>query len=83
MCYRLWIVTSAALTLSGASAMAGELPTYEVMGFPITPHQVVALGSAHIEERAPTPVLTVAGMPASPLQLAVLARRSNIVASGR
>src|SRR5262249_1620708 len=55
-----------------------ELPTYEIMGFPVTQHQVMVLGSSHIEERTPTPALTLAGMPASPHQIAVLTPRNTI-----
>jgi hypothetical protein len=79
-----WIAAAAALMLGGPGAAAEELPTNEVMGFPITPHQLVALGSAHVQERSPTPTLTLAGMPASPHQIAVLTPRSKVtVAAGR
>jgi hypothetical protein len=40
MWYRFSIVATAALLLGGAGAAAAELPTYEVMGFPITQHQL-------------------------------------------
>jgi hypothetical protein len=67
---------SLGLLLAGSAVAVGqsavELPTFEVMGFPITRHQVAVLGSAHVQERAPTPTLTLAGMPASPHQVAVL-----------
>ena len=55
-----------------ASAVAAELPTFELMGFPITRHQVALLGAAQIRERSPTPTLTLADMPASPHQVAAL-----------
>jgi hypothetical protein len=71
------IVASVALILSGAGAFAAELPTYEIMGFPISPHQFVAVQSAHVQERSPTPTLTLGGMPASPLQILVLTPRSK------
>ena len=59
--------------LNAAAAAASELPTYEMMGFPITPHQVAVLGStAHVQEQSPTAMLTFDGMPASPHQLEVL-----------
>jgi hypothetical protein len=45
------IVTTTAVVLSGAGAMAAELPTYEVSGFPITPHQLVAVNSAQVQEQ--------------------------------
>jgi hypothetical protein len=83
MWYRFSIVATAALLLGGAGAAAAELPTYDVMGFPITQHQLVAIGSAHVQERSPTPTLTFGGMPASPHQIAVLTPRSKVtVASG-
>jgi hypothetical protein len=83
MRYRFSIVTTAALLLGGVTASAAELPTYEVMGFPITPHQLVAIGSANVRERSPTPTLTVGGMPASPHQIKVLTPRPSMtVASG-
>lgn len=57
---------------SGVGARAAELPAYELLGFPITPHQFSVVGSAHVEERSPVPTLTLNGMPASPHQVAVL-----------
>jgi hypothetical protein len=63
--------SSEAVMLDRASAAAAE-PTFELMGFPITRHQVALLGAAQIRERSPTPTLTLAGMPASPHQVAVL-----------
>ena len=75
-----WIAATAALMLDGAGAAAAELPTYEVIGFPITQHQLVAVGSANVQERSPTPTLTLAGMPASPHQVAVLTPRPRMTA---
>ncbi len=66
------IATLAAIVPPGAGANASELPTFEVTGFPISQHQVSVLGSAIVEEQAPAPTLTLNGMPASPLQIAVL-----------
>jgi len=77
MCYRLSIAAAAALMLGGVGATAAELPTYEVMGFPITPHQLVALGPADAEQGLPASTLTKAGMPASPHQIAVLTPRQT------
>ena len=71
--------SSEAVMLGRASATAVELPSYEVMGFPITPHQFSVLGSAHVEEQSPSPSLMVAGMPASPHQLAVLTPRPRTI----
>jgi hypothetical protein len=58
-----------------ATASATQLPSYELMGFPISPHQFSLLGSANIQEQSPSPSLTMAGMPASPHQVAVLTPR--------
>jgi len=77
MSYRLSIAAVAALMTGGVAATAAELPVYEVMGFPSTPHQLVALGPADAQERAPTATLTLGGMPASPHQIAVLTPRQR------
>ena len=69
------IAAFTALMLNGAAA--AELPTYELMGIPITPHQVAVMGSARVQEQAPTSALTFGGMPASPHQIAVLTPRSR------
>ena len=53
-------------------------PIFEKMGFPITLHQVQVVGPAHVQERSPTPTLTLAGMPASPHQVAVLGPRPKM-----
>jgi hypothetical protein len=63
------------LILSGAEASAAELPSYELAGFPITSHQWSVVGSANIKEQSPSTSLTMAGMPASPHQVAVLTPR--------
>jgi hypothetical protein len=68
------VITSGLLNV--AAATASELPTYEMMGFQITPHQVAVLGStAHTQEQSPTTTLTFDGMPASRHQLEVLTPR--------
>ena len=79
MCYRLSIAAAAALMMGGVGATAAELPTYEVMGFPITPHQLVALGPADAQQGLPASTLTKAGMPASPHQIAVLTPRQRVI----
>jgi hypothetical protein len=71
--------SSEAVMLGRASATAVELPSYEVMGFPITPHQFSVVGSAHVEEQSPSPSLMMAGMPASPHQMAVLTPRPRMI----
>jgi hypothetical protein len=72
--FRITAIT--AVMLNGATG-AAELPAFELMGFPITPHQVAVLGSAHVQEQARNPTLTLGGMPASPHQIAVLTPRSR------
>jgi hypothetical protein len=70
----------AVVILEGANvAAAAELPTYELMGLPITALQISVVGSTHVQEVSPVPTLTVGGMPASPHQIAVLTARKNIV----
>ena len=61
-----------------AGACNLSLPTFELMGFPISPHQVAVMGADHVEESSATPKLMLAGMPASPHQLAVLTPRSKV-----
>jgi hypothetical protein len=67
------------VALSAGGAPASELPAFEVMGFPISRHQVAVLGSANVQERAAEPSLVLAGMPASPHQISVLSLRQKIV----
>ena len=75
----LLIVAISAVSLGPAVAKAAELPSYELMGFPISPHQFSVLGSASIKEQSPSPSLTMAGMPASPHQVAVLTPRPRTI----
>jgi hypothetical protein len=78
------IAAAAGLVLaSSAIAIAAELPSYEVKSFPISPAQVQMLGAADVKERAPATNLTQAGMPASPVQIAVLTPRRQVVANAR
>jgi hypothetical protein len=58
-----------------AGIAARELPSYELMGMPITPVQMQVLGSAHVRESSPALALAVDGVPASPHQVAVLTPR--------
>ena len=74
--YRLLLSAGLAVALQGANAAAGELPTFELLGFPVSRHQVAVLGAANIEEKAPSP--TWGGMPASPHQVAVLTPRPRV-----
>jgi hypothetical protein len=68
--------TAIVVMLSGACA-AAEPPAFEMLGFPITPHQVAVVGSGHVQEQAPATMLTFGGMPASFHQVAVLTPRSR------
>jgi hypothetical protein len=72
------ITAITAVVLNGAGSAAGELPTFELMGIPITLHQVVVIGSAHVQEQSPNATLTLGKMPASPHQTAVLTPRSRV-----
>ena len=65
----------AALALAAGGASAGELPQYEVRGFPISPLQMSVLGSGGSQEESPTPEVTPLGMPFSPHQIAVISVR--------
>jgi hypothetical protein len=67
---------TAVIMLGVAGATAGELPSYDFTGFPITPHQMSVLGSSgDIQERSGAPMLTRDDMPALPHQIAVLSHR--------
>ena len=72
--------TVAALIAQGTGmAAAAELPTYQSMGFPITPVQAAVVGSGQEQESSQAPALTVGGMPASPAQIAILTPRKHVV----
>ena len=71
MSYRWSITVAAVLMLGGIGSAAAEMPTYEVTGFPVTPHQFVALGPADAEQG----LTTVTSAMASPHQIAVLTPR--------
>jgi hypothetical protein len=71
------ITVLAAGMLTGANATAAEFPIFELMGFPITRHQVAVVGSAHVQEQSAKLTLTLGGMPASPHQVAVLTPRAR------
>src|SRR5215207_4126787 len=71
------LTITAGLAATASGAFAGELPSFERSGFPITTHQVSVLGSFDVRERSTTPTLTLSGMPASPHQIAVLTPRQR------
>jgi hypothetical protein len=75
-CIRVSTLVLGLILAEGQSAAAAELPTYEVMGFPITPHQVSLMGLPNVQERSPTP--TLGGMPASPHQVTVVTPRPRM-----
>ena len=75
MSHRWSIAAAAVLMLGTAGIAAAQTPTYEVTGFSITPHQFVVLGPANAEQEVSAVPETMAGMPASPLQIAVLTPR--------
>jgi hypothetical protein len=77
MWYRVAMVAAAAVFLSQVGAVAAEQATYEILGFPISQHQLAAVNSALVQERSATPTLMLNGMPASPLQVLVLSPRSK------
>jgi phosphoribosylcarboxyaminoimidazole (NCAIR) mutase len=74
----LFSIAAAAALIAGAAGAATADPIYEAKGVPITPHQLGVLASvlrvAHLEEQAPLATL-MAGMPASPHQVAILGPR--------
>jgi hypothetical protein len=52
------IATAAMIIAGGAGAMAAELPTFDVTGFPISPVQVQVLGAANVREQSTVAALT-------------------------
>jgi hypothetical protein len=75
------IAATAAVTVVGSSVGAAELPTFELMGFPITRHQVAVMGAQGVQEQAAAATLTFGGgMPASAHQIAVLTPRAGMTA---
>lgn len=55
---RVSLAIAAAISVAGGTAaIAAELPTYEVTGFPISPVQLRLLGPANVQERSPTPTV--------------------------
>ena len=76
----LLMAAMAAAAMVGSGAGAGELPTFELTGFPITRHQVAVMGAEGVQEQSATPTLTFGGMPASPHQIAVLTPRPSMTA---
>ena len=72
------MVAAAGFVLAnGTGAFAGELPSFEARSLPISSVQVQVLGATDVQEQAPAATLTAAGMPASPMQIAVLTPRAK------
>ena len=79
MAYRVARIATAVLMLSTSGVLAADLPAYEVMGFPVTQHQLAAVNSAYVQKSSRVATLTLAGMPASPVQILILTPRSEQV----
>jgi hypothetical protein len=76
------IAATAGLSMAtSAIVMAAERPSFEMKSLPITPAQVQVLGGADVQERAPAANMTVAGMPASRVQIAILTPRRQHLAA--
>jgi hypothetical protein len=82
MVHRVSLALTSILLSSAAAAPAAELPTFEIIGFPLTQHQLTVLNSSIVQERSFAPGLTLASMPASPVQIGVLTphRKQEFVA---
>jgi hypothetical protein len=76
---RISITALTALALGAARASAGQLPQYEVTGFPISPLQILVVRPGSIQEQPPTSARTLDGMPASPHQIAVIRQLAHKV----
>ena len=75
----LFVMAAGALLLSGI-ASAAELPAYELLGFPISLHQLSVTGTtANVKDQSASTSLLFAGMPASPHQVSVLAQRPRMI----
>ena len=59
---RISITALMALVFGTATASAGQLPQYEVTGFPISPSQMSVIKPSIIQEQPSTPTLTLDGM---------------------
>ena len=72
-------IAAATLALSAAgSAIAGELPSYEKAGMPVSAVQVQVLGAENVQEASPV------AASATPVQFSVLTPRAKIkTAQGR
>jgi hypothetical protein len=80
---RISINAVTALVLGTIRVSAGELPTYEVAGFPISSVQIAVLRSDRVQEQSPAPTLILNGMPASPVQTVVLHRQTKLLTADK
>lgn len=71
------IALGAAILLAGTGIAAADHPIFQINGFPVTRHQVIAVSTGLVREGMPAPH-TVAGTPASPHQVAVLTPRVRL-----
>ena len=71
-------MAAAVLILSTSAAASAQSLSFETGSLPITTHQAQVTGSGDLREEMPAPGLTFQGMPASSLQLAVLAPRTKL-----
>ncbi|APG09876.1 MULTISPECIES: hypothetical protein [Bradyrhizobium] len=76
----LFLLATVTALVDVTSAAQAEPPTFELKGFPITPHQVAVVGGTGVQEQAFTPALMFGGMPASPHQITVLKPRPGTMA---
>jgi hypothetical protein len=63
-------IAVAVVALKGATAAAGELPTFELAGFPISAHRVSVIGSANVQAASQLATTAVREIAASPHQVA-------------
>ena len=74
-------IAAAVSIVGSAAALAGELPTYQVNGFPVSPVQVQLLGAANAQENVQGQAASA--IAASPHQLSVLGpRKLNTAEAG-
>ena len=77
----LYLGAVAALLVHTGAVRAEDLPTFELAGFPISPHQVSVLGSAAVKEEPAAPLVIFGKMSISPHQLAVLTPRPRVTSA--
>jgi hypothetical protein len=73
----MFVLAAGAVLLGGATAARAEYPTFEINGFPFTQHQLNGVPTGQVRESMPA-TATLAGMPVSPHQVAVLTPRPRM-----